>query len=135
MGIEFIGLDRVIQKLNGFEDTVNNPGVFQQKAATLMLADVNNSFASGGPGWPSLDPDTIKRKGNSQPLIRSGKYSKSFKPRFGKDFIDVFSTIWYGAQFHQRGEGGVPQRAVVLSQQAIQLIFDAFKLAFTFKAA
>lgn len=133
MGVELIGLEHALNRFKEAREQADNPADFQEEAAFVMLNDANNAFASGGPGWAPLDPKTVRRKGgNSQPLIRSRKYSRSFKPKFGAGIIDMVSSVYY-SRFHQKGEGGLVKRAVMLSEQAQKLIVEAGRKAFGWK--
>jgi phage gpG-like protein len=134
-GVQLIGVDKVLKRFDQFKAKANSQIEIKQRIATAMLADVNNQFATGGPGWAPLDSDTIKRKGGRGGILyRTGAYAKSWKPRFGSNFVDVFSKLFYN-RFHQNGEGGVPKRDVKLSADVKQKIFSIFRLAFTFKAS
>jgi phage gpG-like protein len=90
-----------------------------QTWAKGVKASIQGAFAAGGhqlhggTKWAPLADSTIKAKGHSLPLIRTGALSRSI-------FLQVAGvTAWFStrkdyAVYHQNGTRTVPQREVIV---------------------
>ena len=90
---------------------------------TRAAAGFENAFASEGPGWQPLSPDTryrrIKDGYNDGPILtKSGKYRNSLtvnlRYKGTRDTITFISGIEYG-RYHQSGTSRMPARKVELT--------------------
>ncbi len=70
-------------------------------AAEMLVAEVNDKFQSGGPGWPPLAESTLARRRGSvaQILVDTGRLAGSIHGVHGADFAEAATDVSY-AVYH-----------------------------------
>ena len=66
-------------------------------AAEMLVAEVNDKFQSGGPGWPPLAESTLARRRGSvaQILVDTGRLAGSIHGVHGADFAEAATDVSY----------------------------------------
>lgn len=72
--VDVIGLDKVEAHLTTFRERLDQPQpVFKNDIASYFRAIERRRFETEGDGqWPALNPNTIRKKGSSRPMVDSG---------------------------------------------------------------
>ncbi|SOZ12075.1 phage virion morphogenesis protein [Cupriavidus taiwanensis] len=97
---DFAGLDRAIQRLEGFQ---RSKRPVMRRVAGVMADAVEENFAQQGrPKWLGLAPATRKRRGDGKILEDSGRLASSIVSQVDSDSAAVGTNVRYAA-IHQFG--------------------------------
>lgn len=84
-----------------------------RETGMALLDYERDVFASSGPGWSPLDPQTMARKSGGRVLVDSGALMDSLTGtdslEVDSDSVAVNSNVFYG-RFHNTGTGRMPRR-------------------------
>jgi len=83
---------------------------------SFLEGKIKEKITHGDPSWPSLKPETVKRKGSSKPLIDTGKLRNSITHKVEGDavLVGVFAEdVCVYAAVHEFGspKKNIPQRS------------------------
>ena len=129
----------MIKDKNNIPDLLNS--LPKEKERILRLAGrflegkIKELFIKTPSEWPSLKPETIKRKGSSKPLIDTGRLSNSIthKVEGDKALVGIFGgEVLIYAAVHEFGspKKNIPQRSYLRlgfdkNKEEIEKLIDA----------
>lgn len=103
--------------LAGFADDLSNlHGGLEKIVNEVAIPAMATNFEVGGrPAWEPLSPDTVEIKGNSEPLIKTGRLYGGSQARSSWDISDTEASFSGAAgaeygKFHQFGTRKMPMR-------------------------
>lgn len=127
MSVTLEGFPQVKRQYDGIQKKMEAmPDAFKQEGGAILLSDVNQTFATEGNGtWAQRDPDS---KGNHPILNKTGAGLASIKVRFGKQFLERYTSKYY-MRFHELGIGGQKKRQFMgtFSDTAMELLKAAYE--------
>ncbi len=117
------GLQGVWESISSDWNSARFSGVLDEIISVLEMSHqtyYQNQTTPGGDTWPALAPRTVKEKGHSRILYRTGKMMESLATTTSDSYRDKwdetknhgisFGTSVEYAMFHQEGTEHIPQR-------------------------
>ena len=78
--VHIAGVDSTVRRLRALNDDIENAlDEGCEEAAESLRDAISEKFGRYQPGWKQLKPETIRKKGNNEPLIDSGDMMFSFE--------------------------------------------------------
>lgn len=107
------GVVRDLRKLGGNIDECLDEGCLE--AAEHLRDAITDKFGYYQPGWEKLQPETIRKKGNDEPLIETGDAMFSFNIRTSNTTRKHTATVYSNDEklpYHVYGapDANVPKR-------------------------
>jgi phage gpG-like protein len=121
INVKVTGLESTRRAFNNLAEKINNPDdKLMKRIGDTLLEDTDRRFKTRGYGtWPEDSPETVKRKGHGNVLIKTGAMMSSTK--ITRQGNTVKLTVPYGGkkrspdvpEYHQEGTRRMPQRKIV----------------------
>lgn len=126
--IDIQGDQRIIGILDQAQKRIENPKAALEEVGGMVVSEFEANFPSEGKRlnepWAKLKQATIKERirqgyGASPMLVRTGKLMRGFKKEVQTLYVRIYNTIDY-FKYHQRGDGNLPQRRMILSPEKLK---------------